>query len=57
MNDNSTSEGNKKDYLIDEINFHGLGHTSATLLINQGVDVTTVSKKLCHARASTTTDI
>lgn len=32
-------------------------HTSATLLINQGVDISTVSKRLGHARTSTTMDI
>jgi integrase len=44
-------------YLLPEVNFHGLRHTSAALLINQGVDISTVSKRLGHARASTTMDI
>ncbi len=32
-------------------------HTNASILIGQGVDVQTVSKRLGHARTSTTTDI
>lgn len=36
------------------INFHGLRHTNATLLIYQQVDVATVSARLCHAQITTT---
>lgn len=50
-------EEDKHNYLLDEVNFHGLRHTSATMLIKHGVDVTTVSKRLGHAKTSTTTDI
>jgi integrase len=57
MKDSSISDDDKNKYLLEEINFHGLRHTSASLLINQGVDITTVSKRLGHARTSTTTDI
>jgi integrase len=57
MDDKSISEEDKIKYLLDNVNFHGLRHTSATILINQGIDVTTVSKRLGHARTSTTTDI
>ncbi len=57
MSDDTISKEDKKKYILDNVNFHGLRHTSATLLINQGVDVTTVSKRLGHARTSTTTDI
>lgn len=57
MNDDTIPDKDKEKYLLDNVNFHGLRHTSATLLINQGVDVTTVSKRLGHARTSTTTDI
>ena len=39
------------------IPFHGLRHTSATLLISQGVDIVTVSKRLGHADVSTTLNI
>lgn len=57
MNDKSIPEENKKDYLLDKVNFHGLRHTNATLLINQGVDIATVSKRLGHAEPSTTLKI
>lgn len=36
------------------INFHGLRHTNATLLIAQQVDVATVSARLDHAQITTT---
>ncbi|MCB2291575.1 site-specific integrase [Clostridium sp. CS001] len=57
MGDNTIREEDKELYLIREVNFHGLRHTSATLLISQNVDVSTVSKRLGHARTSTTMDI
>lgn len=57
MNDDTIMQEDKDKYILDNVNFHGLRHTSATILINQGVDVTTVSKRLGHARTSTTTDI
>lgn len=57
LNDDSIPKEVKSNYILDNVNFHGLRHTSATILINQGVDVTTVSKRLGHARPSTTTDI
>ncbi len=34
--------------------FHELRHTSATLLINLGIDVATVAKRLGHAQNPTT---
>lgn len=39
------------------IPLHGLRHTSATLLISQGVDVRTVAGRLGHSQTSTTLDI
>lgn len=57
MCDNTITKKEKTKYLLPEVNFHGLRHTNATILINQGLDVTTVSKRLGHARTSTTTDI
>ena len=36
------------------INFHGLRHTNATLLISQNIDVTVVAARLGHAQISTT---
>ncbi len=56
-NDNSILEDDKRNYMLREVNFHGLRHTSATLLINQNTDISTVSKRLGHARTSTTMDI
>lgn len=57
MNDDRIPKEEKAKQLLPEVNFHGLRHTNATLLIGQGVDVTTVSSRLGHARTSTTTDI
>ncbi len=39
------------------IPFHGLRHTSATLLIAENIDIKTVSARLGHAQTSTTLDI
>ena len=36
------------------INFHGLRHTNATLLISQNIDVAVVAARLGHAQISTT---
>lgn len=36
------------------INFHGLRHTNATLLISQNVDIAVVAARLGHAQISTT---
>ncbi|NLB82222.1 MAG: tyrosine-type recombinase/integrase [Clostridiaceae bacterium] len=39
---------------LPEITFHELRHTCATLLINLGIDVATVAKRLGRAQNSTT---
>lgn len=52
---NSTMDD--KSFELPDIPLHGLRHTSATLLISQNVDVRTVSGRLGHSQASTTTDI
>jgi integrase len=39
------------------IKFHALRHTSASLLINDNVDIDTVSKRLGHSKTSTTANI
>lgn len=39
------------------IPLHGLRHTSATLLLSQGIDIKTVSERLGHANASTTLNV
>jgi integrase len=57
LSDTRIPNKEKDKYLLPEVNFHGLRHTNASILINQGLDVTTVSKRLGHARTSTTTDI
>lgn len=57
MNDKTIPDEDKSKYILDEVNFHGLRHTSASILINEGVNLTTVSKRLGHARTSTTADI
>lgn len=57
MNDLTISKDDKEKYLLDNVNFHGLRHTNATLLIAEGVDIATVSKRLGHAEISTTLNI
>ena len=37
-----------------EVSFHGLRHTHASMLIDQGVDVVTISKRLGHASPTIT---
>lgn len=49
--------GKKADKQLPPIPFHGLRHTSATLLIAGKQDVRTVSSRLGHAQASTTMNI
>ncbi|MBX4262753.1 tyrosine-type recombinase/integrase [Clostridium estertheticum] len=57
MHADTITDEHKELYLVRDVNFHGLRHTSATILISQNVDVSTVSKRLGHARTSTTMDI
>lgn len=42
---------------LPHINPHAFRHTMASVLINSGKDVVSVSKRLGHAKVSTTTDI
>ena len=49
--------GKKPADQLPVIPFHGLRHTSATLLIASHQDVRTVSSRLGHAQASTTMNI
>lgn len=42
---------------LPHINPHAFRHTMASILINNGKDIVSVSKRLGHARVSTTTDI
>jgi integrase len=46
-----------KKYGLKKITFHELRHTSATLLIDQGENVKTLSQRLGHAETSTTMNI
>ncbi len=46
-----------KRHGLPHLNFHGLRHTSATLLINTGAPDKTVSGRLRHAKIGTTMDI
>lgn len=57
QNDESLQEEEKRKYLLPKVNFHGLRHTNATLLIAQGVNIKTISSRLGHSTVSTTTDI
>lgn len=47
----------RENGLPENLNVHSLRHTSASLLITQGVDVRTAAGLLRHAQASTTLDI
>jgi integrase len=42
---------------LPTIHFHGLRHTCASLLLNLGVPVIEVSRRLGHSRASITLDV
>ena len=43
--------------LPPEVPLHGLRHTSATILITQGVNIKSVSRRLGHSSARTTLDV
>ncbi len=47
----------EKDYNLPHIHPHKFRHSQASILINEGVDIVTVSKRLGHAKTSTTSDI
>ena len=49
--------GFAKRHGLPHINPHAFRHTVASLLINNGTDIVSVSKRLGHARTSTTTDL
>lgn len=55
--DTNLSDEEKAAALLPDISFHGLRHTSATLLIFGHVDVRTVAARLGHAQTSTTLNI
>ena len=49
--------GKPEDQQLPMIPFHGLRHTSATILIANHSDIKTVQARLGHAEASTTMNI
>lgn len=51
------NEGKPEDQQLPVIPFHGLRHTSATVLIANHADIKTVQNRLGHAEASTTMNI
>ena len=46
-----------KEAGLPEIRFHDLRHTAATLMLNHGIPVIVVSRRLGHARPSITLDV
>jgi len=42
---------------LRDINFHDLHHTGTSLMLNNGVDVIMVSRRLGHAKPSITLDV
>lgn len=57
MADQNICEEEKQKYLIKEVSFHGLRHTSASLLISKGKDVVTIANRLGHSNSNTTLKI
>lgn len=46
-----------KEAKLPQIRFHDLRHTAASLMLNSGVPVLVVSKRLGHAKPSITLDV
>lgn len=57
LNDETIPQNEKKKYLLNEVPFHGLRHTSASYLISCGQDVASISERLGHANKNTTLTI
>ena len=51
------NESHNEKEQLPAIPFHGLRHTSATLLVSAKQDIATISKRLGHAHTSVTLDI
>jgi len=47
----------RKHDFPDDIHLHSLRHTAASLMIADGINIVTVSRRLGHAQVSTTSDI
>ena len=54
---NRYNDGVDEEHRLPLIPFHGLRHTSATLLIASHQDIKTISARLGHAETSTTLNI
>lgn len=54
MKNASIASVEKEKYLLDKVTYHGLRHSSATLLISQNIDILTVSRRMGHSSISTT---
>jgi len=39
---------------MEEVNFHDLRHSCASIMLGLGVDLHTISKVLCHSNVQTT---
>lgn len=50
-------EGFSKRHNLPHIHPHAFRHTAASLMNAEGIDIVTISKRMGHARTSTTTDI
>ena len=47
----------KKASIPDDVKFHDLRHTHATLLLQRGVNIKVVAERLGHAKATMTMDV
>ena len=45
-----------KKYGLEKLNFHGLRHTSVSLLINAGIPLSIISKRVGHSTTATTSN-
>ena len=50
-------KGFVKEHELTPVTFHGLRHSAASIMINAGMDIATVSKTLGHSNTSTTLNI
>ena len=41
---------------LPRVSFHALRHTHASMLIHEGIDILTISRRLGHGKASVTLD-
>jgi len=55
--ENAQNPNGEQAKLLPKINPHAFRHSQASILIFSGMDIATVSKRLGHAKVSTTADI